>query len=32
MMLEQRLSEVIADCRKAGMDKAAVLEMVEALL
>ncbi len=32
MMLEQRLSEVLADCRKAGMDKEEILEMVEALL
>ncbi len=32
MMLEQRLSEVLADCRKAGMDKAEILEMAEALL
>lgn len=32
MMLEERLSEVLADCRKAGLAKGDILEMVNELL
>lgn len=32
IMLEQRLSEILTECKKAGMSREDVLEMVEALL
>lgn len=32
IMLEQRLSEILMECKKAGMSREDVLEMVEALL
>lgn len=32
IMLEQRLSQILMECKKAGMSREDVLEMVEALL
>lgn len=32
IMLEQRLSEILTECKKAGMNREDIMEMVEALL